>query len=278
VPMCTALSGALFLKEKFGWKEATAGMCSLFGVILIARPVFIFGKAAHHDISEKGTPEQRLVAVAIALVGVLGSTGALTSVRAIGKRAHPLHSLVSFSAQCVIVAVVGMFVTHTPIVIPTQLDWLVMIIMIGSFGFISQVLLTMGFQRETAGRGSMAIYTQIIFATILERVIFYTTPSALSVLGTLIILVAALYIALTKDSERKTKYTSNTVRLSHVSDEGLEEGLLARPHLEDIREDDEDEYYAKSAGDELHTKAGLKDGDDSKVEAKRVESELKEAS
>jgi len=223
-------------------------MCSLFGVILIARPVFIFGKAAHHDILEKSTPEQRLVAVAVALVGVLGATGAYTTIRAIGKRVHPLHSLVFLSSHCVILSVVGMFVTRSPVVVPTQLDWLVMLIMIGIFGFFSQVLLTMGLQRETAGRGTMAIYTQIVFATILERVVFQTTPSALSILGTLIIIAAALYIAFTKNSEHKTRHQS-TVRLVRVSNEELEEGLLACPNPENIQENDDVKHYAHSAGD-----------------------------
>jgi hypothetical protein len=38
-----------------------------------------------------------------------------------------------------------------------------MLIMIGIFGFFAQILLTMGLQRETAGRGTMAVYTQVRF-------------------------------------------------------------------------------------------------------------------
>lgn len=36
-----------------------------------------------------------------------------------------------------------------------------MLLMIGIFGFMAQVLLTMGLQRETAGRGTMAVYVQV---------------------------------------------------------------------------------------------------------------------
>lgn len=53
----------------------------------------------------------------------------------------------------------------------------------------------MGLQRETAGRGTMAVYTQVIFATVLEKIFFHSTPSALSVVGTLIIVLSAGYIA-----------------------------------------------------------------------------------
>jgi hypothetical protein len=82
-----------------------------------------------------------------------------------------------------------MIVTKTPFIIPTRLEWLALLAMIGIFGFIAQVrlvssfatqtkfgtslgnsfylvqvLLTMGLQRETAGRGSMAVYTQVSLA------------------------------------------------------------------------------------------------------------------
>ncbi|KAH8113038.1 hypothetical protein DFH11DRAFT_357479 [Phellopilus nigrolimitatus] len=60
----------------------------------------------------------------------------------------------------------------------------------------------MGLQREAAGRGTLAIYIQIIFASILEQIFFHTTPSVLSVAGTIIILGSAIYVALTKQSSQ----------------------------------------------------------------------------
>lgn len=55
-------------------------VCSLVGVVLIARPTFIFGAAALPVDGgvgvERGTPAERLGAVGVALIGVLGATGA----------------------------------------------------------------------------------------------------------------------------------------------------------------------------------------------------------
>lgn len=206
-PLCTAAAGALLLGEKFSRKEAFAGLVSLCGVVLIARPPFIFGndnKEPTGGILEISagdvTPEQRLAAVGMGLVGVLGATGAYTSLRAIGKRAHPLHSLVMFSFYSVAGASIGMIATDTPFIVPTRLEWLGMLIMIGVFGFFAQILLTMGLARETAGRASMGMYSQIVFATILERVFFHTVPSVPSFIGTFMIISCALYVALTKKS------------------------------------------------------------------------------
>ncbi|KAI0776960.1 DUF6-domain-containing protein [Trametes elegans] len=250
-PMCTAVTGAVLLHEPFSWREAVAGLTSLLGVVLIARPAFLFGQHHHPnpvmdidmgDIVEGThgevdgamivTPAQRVAAVGVALLGVLGSTGAYTTIRAIGKRAHPLHNLVSFSSQCVIVATVGMLVMRTPIVVPTRWDWLVMLVLIGIFGFIAQVLLTMGLQREAAGRGTMAIYIQIVFATIFERVVFHTSPPFLSVIGTLIILTSAIYVALTK--ARTEDKPSRPKGMTASDDPSVEEGLLAHQAEESI--------------------------------------------
>lgn len=245
-PLCTAISGTIFLKEKFVKSQVVAGLLSLFGVVLIARPVSLFGSAA--EIMEPGispedsspseawddsaTPEQRLLAVGISLLGVLGSTGAYTTIRAIGKRAHHMHSMASFALQCVIVSSAGMLITRTPFIIPTKWLWLVLLIEIGVFGFTAQVLLTMGLQREAAGRATMAIYTQIVFATIFERIWFHTVPSLLSIIGTLIIIGSALYVALTKEREGGSENTAITLERLGGDDADLEEGLLEQSHKE----------------------------------------------
>ncbi|KAL1696767.1 hypothetical protein GGG16DRAFT_42858 [Schizophyllum commune] len=242
-PLTTGIVGALILKEPFTRKQLFAGLISLVGVVLIARPPFIFGRAADMpaaltnddagadaplapvDPAERGTPQQRLLAVGMSLVGVCGATGAYITIRAIGKRAHPLHSLSSFSLQSVITSTTLILATKTKLVIPTSIEWLALLGVIGVCGFIAQVLLTMGLQRETAGRGSLALYTQIVFATILERTFFKVSPSALSVLGTLIIVASAVYVAATK--ERENKPPSNpSITLERLDEEAMEEGLL----------------------------------------------------
>ncbi|KAF5338804.1 hypothetical protein D9758_012094 [Tetrapyrgos nigripes] len=252
-PLCTSISGAIFLNEKLTKRELVAGVLSLVGVIFIARPVSLFGHATAElsqleleldivqglssnpsgpapipteDVSEEGTPAERLIAVGVSLLGVLGATGAYTTLRAIGKRAHPLHSMAAFSLQSIVVSTLGMIATHTGPVVPTKITWLAWLIEIGVFGFLAQICLTMGLQRETAGRGTMAVYTQIIFASIGERIFFHIVPSALSILGTLIIIGSALYIALTKEREAAS--------IDHValedfdsSQAAMEQGLLA---------------------------------------------------
>jgi hypothetical protein len=44
------------------------------------------------------------------------------------------------------------------------------------------------------------LHSQIIFATILERMFFHYTPSILSVIGSLVILTSAIYVAVSRES------------------------------------------------------------------------------
>jgi len=67
----------------------------------------------------------------------------------------------------------------------------------------------MGLQRETASRGTLAIYSKIIFATMLERIVFHTLPTFLSVVGTLMIVVSALYIVVRSSKLYNTCTTSS---------------------------------------------------------------------
>ncbi|KAL0948224.1 hypothetical protein HGRIS_010827 [Hohenbuehelia grisea] len=227
-PLSTALAGSILLGENFTRKEIFAGLLSLFGVVLIARPAFLFGFMVDQDgqpqsdSPDKGNSAQRLGAVGIALFGVIGSTCAYISLRAIGTRAHSMHSTTSFAAQCVLVSTLGMSVSRTPIVVPTSLDWMALLFLIGIFGFIGQTFLAIGLQKETAGRGAMAIYTQIIFAGALEHIFLRSTPSLLSTLGTIIIISSAIYVAMTKKTEVSA---TKSVTLQDI-DDSAERGLL----------------------------------------------------
>jgi hypothetical protein len=62
------------------------------------------------------------------------------SIRIIGKRAHPMHTMSYFSLWCVLVSVVAMITAHTPWVLPSRWSWLGLLIIVGIFGFVAQVI------------------------------------------------------------------------------------------------------------------------------------------
>jgi drug/metabolite transporter (DMT)-like permease len=132
-----------------------------------------------------------------------------------------------------------MIVTKTPVIIPTRLEWLTLLAMIGIFGFIAQVRVATSSTQTEFGKlisscagaaddgpttrdrwkrnhGSLhpsivsllrrsfdntdLVLTcgQIVFATILERIFFHSVPTALSVIGTLLIMGSAIFVVVNK--------------------------------------------------------------------------------
>lgn len=87
-PTVTGVLATLVLGEPYSPKEAIAGFISLGGAILVAQPSFLFPQITHDT-----DPHQRLLAVAVALVGVGFASAAYILIRQIGKTAHALHSV-----------------------------------------------------------------------------------------------------------------------------------------------------------------------------------------
>ncbi|KAJ3558600.1 hypothetical protein NM688_g823 [Phlebia brevispora] len=230
-PNTTAIAAAILLGETLYWKHVMAG----------ARPQFLFERGAYEStkLDNGVTGSQRLIAVGAATVNVLGATGAYTSIRAIGERAHALHSLLSYSSQSVIWSSVAMFFLRVQVIVPPTYERIILLLIIGLLGYIAQFLLMVGLQREPAGRGTVAIYVQMVFAIVFERVFFNTIPTPLSVLGMVIIMSSALYVALstTRASINKRRHSvlpsgNNNIpldeRLQNNREDVLDEGSYAK--------------------------------------------------
>lgn len=225
VPFFTLFLGYVFLGESFTMREAAAGLVALLGVLFIARPFAFFGKGddsagdgPDEEDPWKATSAQRLTAVLVSLLGVVGASGAYVTIRYIGKRAHALISVSIFSLFSCLYSAGGLIVTRQPIIVPRGQSF-VYLVALGLCGFVAQFLLTMGLQREKAGRGTTAIYLQLIFSLFWEKVVFETTPGLFSVIGMLLILGSTFYVAITTRSHTQSQSVSTTVTVPADSDQ-----------------------------------------------------------
>ena len=90
----------------------------------------------------------------VSLLGVVCAAGAYTTIRAIGKRASPLHSVAFFALYSTVVSGALMWYLEEAFVIPSGGMWLSLLFLVGLFGLLAQTLMTYGLQLETAGRVS----------------------------------------------------------------------------------------------------------------------------
>lgn len=212
VPIVTAWACSVFLDQAFTRRELVAGLVALIGVIIIAHPPWLFGEI-HDELHpqkpsgiDKVSPAQRFVAIVVSILGVAGASGAYTTIRIIGDRAHALMSVNYFA----LLATVGS--TIALLTIPgigfqnpsSAKEWILLIAM-GVFGFILQFLLTAGLQLDKSSKATSMLYVQIIFALGFDWGIWGVIPGAWSIFGGVIIICSTLWCALQKPHVAKKK-------------------------------------------------------------------------
>ncbi|KAL6715028.1 hypothetical protein ACLMJK_007289 [Lecanora helva] len=222
-PIVACWACSFLINEPFTRSEQVAGVISFLGVILIARPSSFFpshsssslagsGTAdglpstnstqSAHDMhgSAKVTSAQRLSAVGVSLIGVLGAACAYTTIRWIGKRAHPLISVTYFAAWSDIVSIIALLaLPNIGFQLPAGLLQWTYLLFLGICGFVMQFLLTAGLQYEKSSRATNMVYTQMLFALAFDKLVWDTTPGVMSILGSGLILGSALYVAVLKN-------------------------------------------------------------------------------
>ncbi|KAK4575154.1 hypothetical protein LTR86_001006 [Recurvomyces mirabilis] len=229
-PALACWACSILIKEPFGRLEQIAGLVSLVGVVLIAKPTSMLpgfgsssepppasgnsdsvssadGTASSGDASnyDNVTPSQRLMAVSLALMGVLGAATAYTTIRWIGKRAHPLISVNYFAAWCTLVSTIMMFsLPWVGFLLPANLKEWGYLIFLGTCGFIMQFLLAAGLAYEKSSRATNITYTQMLFALGFDKLIFGHTPDLMSIAGSSLILGSAIVVATLADAGKNS--------------------------------------------------------------------------
>ena len=215
----------LFLREPFPLSAQYASLISLVGVVLIAQPTTFFsfsGPSAPPMTTEAtriinftssydasiptATSSERLGAVGAAMLGVLGSAGAFTALRWIGKRAHVAISVNYFAIWCTIVSTLALTLarplhlsTTLHFALPSSLRQWGMLIFLGICGFFTQLLLTNGLAvggRANSRRAINLTYTHMLFALALDKLVFGQSPGWWSLVGSGLILGSAIFVAM----------------------------------------------------------------------------------
>ncbi|KAK9344144.1 hypothetical protein V1522DRAFT_410940 [Lipomyces starkeyi] len=211
-PTVAGFACSIFINEKFGRVDKIAGFISFFGVILIAQPTPTL-TAGDSTV----TTGQRLGAVGVALLGVLGAAGAFTTIRCIGQRAHPLISVNYFAVICTIVSSCALTLSPSLHFVLPQAAWQwALLFSIGICGFCYQFLLTAGLQREKAGRAGNMLYLQMFLAFLFEKLVWNETPHWMEYAGSGIILGSAVWVAVSK---RKTETGYDKISTTVTADD-----------------------------------------------------------
>jgi drug/metabolite transporter (DMT)-like permease len=189
----------------------------LIGVIIIAHPRSIFGptddviKTSDEEIS----PAQRLFAITISVLGIFGASGAYTTIRIIGNRAHALVSVSYFAALGTVGSAVALvIIPGISFTMPDGPREWILLLTLGIFGFGLQFLLTAGLQLDRSSKATSMMYTQVLFALSFDWAIWGVLPGGWSLVGGSIVIASTLWSAL-----QKTQKSVEEVKVKEVDEE-----------------------------------------------------------
>jgi drug/metabolite transporter (DMT)-like permease len=176
-PVFTAFFAAVVLGEHIGFVEALLVMVSLGGVLVVARPSFLFG----------GDGGLAPLPVIVGLCGAVLSAAAYVTVRRLRGEA-PMLIVFYFAAVCTLLSIPMLFLHAT---VPSA-GMVAVLLGVGVATHLGQVLITWGFRLERAGRASSVGYLQIVFAGFWGWVLFAEIPDLWTGLVAAIIVASTL--------------------------------------------------------------------------------------
>lgn len=177
-PAFTAVFAVFVLAERMRRREVACLALTLLGVVLVARPAFIFGSGAL-----PGMP------TAVALLGAILSAAAYVVVRMLGSE-HHLVVIFYFAVISSIGAVPGTLM-HS--VLPTGPE----LLLLGGVGVtthLGQIFMTRGLHLERAGRATAAGLVQIVFAGVLGAIFFAQIPDPPALAGAALVIAGVLLL------------------------------------------------------------------------------------
>ncbi|XP_053306941.1 solute carrier family 35 member G1 [Spea bombifrons] len=193
-PAFTCIFACIFLKEKCTvWDIIFMGF-TITGVILIARPPFLFGERIggfEDDYSNhlKGT----IAAVASAV----GAALTLVVLRKMGKSVHYLLSIWYYAVIGLIECVIALFALGEWSLPSCGVDrWL--LVCIGMLGLGGQIFLVKALQIEKAGPVSIMRTMDVVFAFIFQALFLNRNPTLWTIGGALCVVASTAGTAIIK--------------------------------------------------------------------------------
>ncbi|PIK56234.1 putative solute carrier family 35 member G1-like [Apostichopus japonicus] len=175
----------IILKEPFRILDLLLAILAMTGVVLIARPSFIFG--TEDNIESNNAILGTVFALGVAVCGAL----AFVIVRK--QSTIGIHPYQSSFANAVVMEILSIILctTTSQWSCPSKREWWLSQ-GAGLSYFIGQITLYLGLAREKAAIVSIVFSLQIVFAFMLQILVFQMMPLWTSLIGGLLVLIACV--------------------------------------------------------------------------------------
>ncbi|NXN93417.1 S35G1 protein, partial [Rhinopomastus cyanomelas] len=206
-PVFTSLLAWIFLKEKYSFWDLLFTLFTITGVILIARPPFLFGSTV---TGIEGSYTDHLKGTIAAIASAVSAALTFVIIRKVGKSVHYFLSIWYYAVIGLIGCVIALFVMN---------EWRlpycgkdrVFLILIGLLGLGGQIFLTKALQIEKAGPVSIMKTMDVVFAFILQILFLNHLPTWWTVGGALCVVASSSGTAIRKWRQSLKKAKENEI-------------------------------------------------------------------
>ncbi|WYZ46701.1 hypothetical protein EsH8_IX_000926 [Colletotrichum jinshuiense] len=214
--------------------DRIGALVALLGVVLVVQPDVLFGPkptliSATQMVAE-GSSGDQMKGLGFGLIGLCGGALALTAIRSIGPREHPLISVMYFAWTTVIITTVAFFLMESIHLTTSVLSWL-KLVPLGVFGLIMEYLITAGISNDPSSAATIMIYSQVGWALLLDWIVWHAQINILSMIGIASVVTSLIVVSSAKEWKwlRKGRYEIAPQRPS-VDEESGERFLELQPN------------------------------------------------
>ncbi|XP_015262107.1 PREDICTED: solute carrier family 35 member G1 [Gekko japonicus] len=204
-PVFTSLLAWIFLKEKYSPWDLLFTLFTITGVVLIARPPFLFGSKV---AGIEGSYADHLKGTIAAVASAISAASTLVILRKVGKSVHYFLSIWYYAVIGLIVCVIALSVMDVWTLPHCGKDRF-LLILIGLFGLGGQIFLTKALQIEKAGPVAIMKTMDVVFAFIFQILFLSHLPTWWTVGGALCVVASSCGTVIRKwrKSSKEAKQT-----------------------------------------------------------------------
>lgn len=192
----------IFLRESLTILDIIFAVVSLIGVILIARPAFLFPNVENEE------NENKAIGVTLGILTALFQATTMVILRKLGKVYTSLNvlypSIIGSGATTILLTALGKFEFPCLHEIPFILG-------VGVTGLVGQYLIVISLGLERAGTVSILRSVQIIMVYILQITVLENMPSTLSLIGASLVLSGSIGIGVRKIVNERRQRRLSTI-------------------------------------------------------------------
>nr|XP_033796189.1 solute carrier family 35 member G1 [Geotrypetes seraphini] len=206
-PVFTTIFACIFLKEICSTWDLVFMACTITGVVLIARPPFLFGS---HLEGIEGNYTNHLKGTIAAVASAVGAASTLVVLRKMGKSVHYLLSIWYYAIIGLIECTIALFVIREWRLPSCGIQrWFLMFI--AMFGLGGQIFLTKALQIEKAAPVAIMRTMDVFFAFIFQFLFLGHSPTWWTVGGALCVVVSTAGTAIRKWYASSSKANHNEI-------------------------------------------------------------------